>query len=173
MRNTLVTSFRDSLFISPYFFYVCIAILVSVDRVSKYLFCTIEIFNMSCVLNTGSAWGLFSSIPYYSLYVGVLGLLLCIVLFYFKEYIALQSSVLTVILLCSGVLANSIDRLVYTGVYDMISIPYFPIFATFNLADVYLSLSVLLFIFFLFTSSKHSKNFKYKKSTREVKNFRG
>lgn len=58
---------------------------------------------------------------------------------------------LLLVLLCAGAIGNGIDRWRLGGVRDFIDLHVWPIF---NLADVYLSLAVLIYLFYLWRSDE-------------------
>ena len=108
-------------------------------------------------LNTGGAWGLFSNfLP--ALIIFTL-LFLGIVVFIeakWKNTSTLYSLALSFIV--GGALGNLIDRLVLGGVRDFIYFPFMPSFPTFNLADSFLCIGmVLLVIYILFVYKTKEK----------------
>lgn len=133
--------------------FIVVALLVLLDQMTKYysikmlsgkspfvIFNNILEFNY--LENTGSAFSLFEG---YNSVIAIIGLLLStlIVYFYFripdeKEHTYLRMAFL---LLISGAIGNTIDRILYKHVIDFI---YFKLidFPTFNIADIYVVVSV-------------------------------
>lgn len=140
---------------------ICISFLLSLDLLLKYLFCY-YFSTTNCILNTGSAWSLFSNFQYYVLFIGVIGIVIALLLLIKKQLIINEIGSISFVLLLSGILGNSLNRLFSQGVYDMFSITFLPIFGVFNLADIFISIGVLLFISKeisqVITQSKHFHN---------------
>jgi signal peptidase II len=111
---------------------ILILILLVFDQISKYLF--------GFVFNTGSAFGLFKE---YAIILTIFSFLMLIVFSYLffkhKKYRLIISLVL------AGIMGNLIDRLIFGYVRDFIDLRVWPVF---NLADAYLVVALLLFIYF-------------------------
>ncbi|MGC8733865.1 MAG: signal peptidase II [bacterium] len=141
--------------------YLLLAIfLVSIDQYTKSLFVKgfslklNEYIRFLLVYNEGSAFGikLFNNETY-----TLIGIIVCCFLIYFlfsfnkkiinidlKNKIFIGLFNFSILLIISGTLGNLIDRLRYSKVVDWISILNFPIF---NLADSYISIGVIIFIY--------------------------
>ncbi|MFH1533692.1 MAG: signal peptidase II [Nitrospirota bacterium] len=115
-------------------------LLVLSDQATKFL----ATKYLSISKNTGIAFGI--PIPQELLIIANIALL--IVLFYFiKKELDLShrlSQVLTAGVLAGGI-SNLGDRLYHGYVIDFIAVPYWP---TFNLADIYITVGILLLIIF-------------------------
>ncbi len=135
-------------YFSNFQIFILVLILFSLDIFSKFLFCSnLFISSFSCVLNTGSAWSLFANLENYAILIGILGILISILLIIKRKIIINESNVFIFIFILSGILGNSINRIFFLGVHDMVHIPFLPFFGIFNLADIYISLGIILFLF--------------------------
>jgi signal peptidase II len=115
-------------------------LLILSDQATKFL----ATKYLSISKNTGIAFG----IPVQQTLLIVLTITLLGVLVYFiKKELNLEkrlTQILTAAVLAGG-LSNLIDRLYHGYVIDFITVPYWP---TFNLADIYITVGILLLIFF-------------------------
>jgi signal peptidase II len=132
-----------------------ISFLVILDFFTKWFFTNKEIGNffisISYTQNIGSSFGLFSNILYYNLIIiilsfGVLGYFIKnfkkIKLEYFKKN---TYYFYAFIFFLSGIIGNLIDRIFYGFVKDFIKLENF---FTFNLADLYLNITLILIIIY-------------------------
>lgn len=126
--------------------------LVFLDQLIKLIYCSNLVFigTKSCLINTGSAFSIFSNITYYPLVIGLLGILGGIMMFYYYKRVISILSFPVASFLLAGVISNSIDRLFIGGVRDMLSIPYMTFFGVFNIADMYLSIVCVCALYVLF-----------------------
>lgn len=112
--------------------------LFAVDRLLKLHFASSGAY----ILNTGIAFGVISAKPEF---VIVSHFLLTSLLIYYLYKTRLDNSAInSIFLIISGSISNLIDRFMYNGVVDYISLWIFP---KFNLADIMVVLGVLLLIF--------------------------
>lgn len=125
----------------------------------KHIILIPKLLGVTCVINKGAAYGLFSDMPILLLTFSIIGLLLTL-LFMFLN---LNSTFFTIIsfLSFSGCLGNLICRSLVLlkkreGVIDMLYIPFIQSFPVFNIADFCLSFSFVLYIIYLILS--FSKN---------------
>ena len=99
--------------------------------------------------NTGTAWGLFGGARTFFLILTVIILIAVLFLVYrmpyTKKYMPLH---IILIFITSGAVGNFIDRLLYGYVRDFI---YFKAinFPIFNVADIYVTVSMFLLVFFV------------------------
>lgn len=124
-------------------------LLLFVDQLVKFSFCSNFLFESSCLINTGSAFSMFSNISYYSILVGYLGLVIGVIIMYYHKPMISFLSLPIVSLLSAGVVSNSLDRVFLGGVRDMLTLPYLSIFGVFNIADVYLSIVCIYALYVL------------------------
>ena len=110
-------------------------LLIVIDQITKHFFTT--------VVNTGAAFGILKGFNIPLLIINIIALAVCI-FYYFKE----KSLRLPLIFLISGIIGNSIDRIIFGHVRDFINIGIlnFPIF---NLADSYNVIGVVILVMIL------------------------
>lgn len=132
--------------------------LFLLDRVSKYwayYYLETEIkvasfLSFDFVINRGVTWGLFSSdnttifvLVSVIIFIIVAGLFLYTINKFRQGYNILGETIVL-----SGAISNLIDRVLYHGVIDFISLNYMDwYFPVFNLADVFIDLGVLIMVF--------------------------
>lgn len=111
--------------------------LVIVDLLTKERIfgASLDTLYTTPVLNNGGAWSIDIQTPV----IIVLTMLACIGLIYL--FAKKTITTISFIILFSGALGNLYDRLVFQGVRDWIHIGIFPVF---NLADVMLTIGVIL-----------------------------
>lgn len=140
-------------------------ILVLIDQITKFLFNNINFTNQYFGLvsgkNYGSAFSLFSNIPYYSQIIAIISIILIVILYLNKKHFEVNIySKLSLITFISGIIGNFIDRILFGYVRDFLFIKDFSIF---NFADIYLSVGIILLIYSEFV--EHQK--KSKKNTKK------
>ena len=119
-----------------------VILLIVLDLLTKYIFFDLKVwsnnFFITPVLNSGISRGIWG-FP-----IEVI-ILLTIVFLWFIFYFWWKQKVddLVFIFLFSGAIWNFVDRLFFGGVRDFINFHFWPVF---NLADVYLSIWVLIFL---------------------------
>jgi signal peptidase II len=109
------------------------AILVAVDQISKY-------FSSSSVCNKNIAW----SIPIAPAIFYFVWVLIMIILIYLISKKNFYIQKFFIVLIFSGAISNMIDRIRLGCVVDYIDLKFWPVF---NLADVYISVGIILFLF--------------------------
>ncbi len=152
---------------------IIIIFLVSLDQYTKTLFVkgyTLKLndyIRFTLVYNEGSAFGikLFNNETYLSIGFGVLLFFTYFIISYNKKLknnindnkIKILAYLLnfSVLLISSGTMGNLIDRLKYCKVVDWISIWNFPVF---NLADSYITIGVIIFIYSYWKLENFYKN---------------
>lgn len=128
-------------------------IFFGIDRISKILVLNaanqIELtsfLSFDITINRGIAWGLFhtESTLGFLLVSGVIGLIICAMLWYAYKQLCYGSLAIEEMLILAGAIGNLVDRIVYTGVIDFIHFHFgsynFPIF---NLADVFIFMGIV------------------------------
>lgn len=135
-------------------------ILVSADRISKLAATKIlkdsvdfilikDVLRLQYLENRGAAWGIFQGHTWLFSLITIIVIVVIISLMIKtppeKRYLPLRI-ILTI--LSSGAIGNFIDRILFGYVVDFI---YFEIinFPIFNIADIYVCLSVFLLVYFL------------------------
>lgn len=139
MKTNFLISLKSRFFI--YFIF-----LILIDQVVKYVVC----LNISCLVNTGSAFSIFSGVNFYSAIVGYLGLIIGLTIIYHRTYLLNYFSQFIIYLFTAGVISNSLDRVIFGGVRDMIKIPYLDFLGVFNIADIYLTFVCIYAVYVLF-----------------------
>lgn len=128
-----------------------IFILLIIDLMTKTYFTGKHYFidkliYISYSENTGSSFGIFSGISFYPYMIIFLSFLFLATLVHYKDKI-LKNKITTcaLIFIFAGVLGNTYDRAFYGFVRDFIGLKYLFIF---NLADLYISLSFVLYLIY-------------------------
>ena len=128
-----------------------------------------DVFELEYLENTGAAFGLFQNARWVFMIGTVLVIAAVLVVYYLlpmeKKYRPLR---VIAVFLCAGAAGNMIDRVFRGYVIDMFSFSLidFPIF---NLADVYVVLSMAAFLYFFLFRYKES-DFDFLTKKREKKN---
>ena len=117
-----------------------------------------KFFNIQLIWNEGIAFGLFSfnDVFYYNILTVIIVLVTFIVFFFMIKTQGMEKYCFMMIF--GGSLGNIYDRLYYSAVPDFIDLHYqnFHWFI-FNVADIFITLGVLLLIFLEFFLKKNSK----------------
>lgn len=141
---------------------VSIILLVLIDQISKYLAIanlkgkasvTVipHIISLTYLENPGSAWGILKNMQWLVVVFSVI--ILGFIIFYYtklpqeKKYIPLK---ITMTMLAAGAAGNAVDRIARGVVVDFLEFKFIS-FPVFNVADIYVTVSVaVLFILLLF-----------------------
>ncbi|MFT4326834.1 MAG: signal peptidase II, partial [Candidatus Woesearchaeota archaeon] len=142
-------------------FYLITILVVIFDQVTKYLAANItdpisiipDVLQLRYVINTGAAFGLFQGAK---VILGFLSVFIVAGILYFIVY---QKDVrekywLPLSFMAGGALGNAIDRLFYVGVIDFIDIRFWPVF---NIADMFITLAVVLIFIIDFRTNRKEK----------------
>lgn len=105
--------------------------------------------------NSGAAFGLLDNVPFARWILLGLAVALCVVVIILiaKRTFPGKFPTWCMVLFMAGALGNCIDRSIYGYVVDMFKLEFVS-FAVFNIADVFLTVSCLLFIIYLFVGGK-------------------
>ena len=127
-----------------------IFLLVLIDQLTKFIFRDVDLIGNIIYLksyrNTGSAFSLFSGLEYYNWFIIILSLIIFIICLYkYKNLVSNKYYLFSFIFFISGIICNFLDRFFLGYVRDFIGIKYFSIF---NIADIYLSLAVIILIYY-------------------------
>lgn len=136
---------------------VSVLALVGIDQFTKYLavinlkgknpFVIIDgVFEFSYLQNSGAAWGMMDGARI--LFLIITPIVIAIITYIWvktpvqKKYLPVR---IVLILLCAGAAGNMIDRALHSYVHDFI---YFKLinFPIFNVADMYVTISMVIFI---------------------------
>lgn len=147
---------------------ICIVIMVVLDQVTKMLAITglkgrqsvdviPHILSFTYLENEGAAWGILKNQQIIFIIISVV-LLVCIAFYYNKlpynkHYRPLR---ITLSVLCAGAVGNMIDRVSRKYVVDFIQTDFIE-FPVFNVADIYVTCSIimlLILVFFVYSDSE-------------------
>lgn len=150
----MLESCKKRFYSFKYFFFGFI--LVFLDLVFKYLFRDISLFEnnfffIKSSINYGSTFGMFSNVIYYNYFVIILSFIIIFLIYYYRSEFNFKYSNVILILFLSGLIGNLFDRIFYGYVRDFIG---FKNLFIFNLADLYLFLSVLIYFYFDYFKKK-------------------
>ena len=139
------------------FYLMIMLILFSLDRLSKSkiinnfnesTYYINDFINFDLIWNTGVGFGLLSSNStlFYSIVSIIIGLVILFLIYIFVMSKNIDKIIYSIII--GGALGNFYDRIIYKAVPDFIDIHYnnFHWF-TFNLADIFISTGIIIFIF--------------------------
>ena len=111
------------------------------------------IFDITLVHNTGAAWGIFNG---NAVLLGVFSLVICFLAIVYVALVKPPASVISVIglsLIVAGGIGNAIDRFINQYVIDFIR-PVFIDFPVFNIADIGVTIGVVIFVVSLLVDSR-------------------
>lgn len=139
-----------------------IAFVVAIDLITKALFGNIEYTKFIPGLihfetnngNYGAAWGILSGKKWLLILISIIGIGMMFVL---DHMLKNKSRLFTIGLgmFIGGALGNLIDRIVLGYVRDFINFEFWKTFPTFNLADSFLCVAIVLIcIHFIFNTNK-------------------
>ena len=142
-----------------------IAFVVATDLITKALFGNIEYIKVIPGFfyfetnngNYGAAWGILSGKKWLLILIGIVGIGMMFVL---DHMLKNKSKLFTIGLgmFIGGALGNLIDRIALGYVRDFINFEFWKTFPTFNLADSFLCVAIVLIcIHFIFSTSKDKK----------------
>ena len=103
-------------------------------------------FNLTSVRNNGAAWNMFAGKQWFLLFVSFTAM--AAIIFFFKKLTAgYRERIFAMLLLCSGIVGNCIDRLFRHEVVDFLEFHlgrfYWP---SFNIADSCICVGVFLYV---------------------------
>ncbi len=116
----------------PWLFYVTGLTVFLLDQISKSI---VKYSNIRYTTNTGAAFGILQNSTWLLILISLI--VLVVLLYYSHEY------QLALGFLLGGTLGNLFDRIFYGYVIDFIHVPFWP---SFNLADSFNVLGVLLLL---------------------------
>ena len=130
-----------------------IVLLILIDRLVKY----IVVNNYDYVLNEGIALSLFNDSTMVSMTLHLLGIVLATWYLVTNIKTIEQNKLLAIAItmIIAGGIGNIIDRIIYGGVVDFISIWIIP---TFNIADTLVTVGVLFSAYIIFLKDKNENN---------------
>lgn len=107
-----------------------------------------DFFRITYITNTGAAWGLLEG--YYILFIGA-ALIVSVACIWVIQTAPERKIRLTAALILGGGLGNMVDRIfLSTGVVDFLDVGFYSYrWPTFNVADMMLSVGVIVFVIFV------------------------
>ena len=118
-------------------------------------------FNITYVNNIGAAFSILEGKQLFLIIIGIIFLIFLIINIRKEEINKLK--LIYYSLLISGILGNLIDRIIYGFVIDFLDFKIFNMsFPTFNLADTFICISVILIIIESLIGGKNAGNFRSK-----------
>ena len=155
--TSLKEKFKELLIIENFYFLAFITIIFFLDRFSKLKvlnnfnevpYYINDFINLNLIWNIGIGFGFLStnSTLLYNLITILIGLVILTLIYLFLIAEKLDKFIYSIII--GGALGNFYDRLVYKGVPDFIDLHYnnFHWF-TFNVADIFITLGIMTYIF--------------------------
>lgn len=148
-------------------FFVCL--LVCIDQYSKLVVNAyisygdkLEIipkfFYLTNVRNTGAAWSMFEGQQLLFIAITIVAIIFFIYLLYKERNKALLTRI-CYLLIISGAIGNLIDRVTNSYVVDFLDFYIFGYdFPVFNVADMFLTIGVIILIITILLENKHAKN---------------
>ena len=128
-----------------------------IDRFSKFFILKTSghinltsFLSIDITVNRGIAWGLFHTASTWGfiLVSAIIFAIICAMLWYTYQQIGRGKLATEEMLILAGAIGNLVDRIIYSGVIDFIQIHFGDwFFPTFNLADVFIVLGVMMVLF--------------------------
>ena len=139
---------------------------ISIDLLTKYIVKANLVLNQSISLtvnidlvyvqNYGVSFGLFSHTLSYWVFI-LIGLIIVLFIFYLMITSNKKLEKNSYFIIIIGAMGNIIDRFFNTYVVDFISLHYNNYYwPTFNLADIYITIGIIMLLFSIITNSKES-----------------
>jgi signal peptidase II len=138
-----------------YLFFLTAIVIVFIDQLTKQVIKK-GLLNIQYHLNSGSLWGIFQNS---AMILSWLSIIVVGVFLYNFEKIQKSNKIMQISsgLVVGGAIGNLIDRLLYKGVIDFISLGWWP---SFNIADSCLVAGIALFILVLMKENNTAKKTK-------------
>ncbi|CAA6812920.1 MAG: Lipoprotein signal peptidase (EC [uncultured Campylobacterales bacterium] len=108
-------------------------------------------FSLELHYNTGVAFSMFAFLGEYLKYIQI-GILIFVIYYALQHKEILKKSIIPFAIFLGAGLSNVYDRFIHTGVVDYFYWHYWFDFAVFNLADVLINFSFLLFVIIYFVN---------------------
>lgn len=142
-----------------------VVVWIAIDQLTKACFDAFEvnsviagpffgIFDITLVHNTGAAWGIFNG---NAIALGIFSLIICVLAIIYVALVkppASLGSVIGLSLIVAGGIGNAIDRFINQYVIDFIR-PVFIDFPVFNIADIGVTIGVVIFVASLLFDSRN------------------
>lgn len=117
-----------------------------------------DFFRLYYIENDGAAFSILQGKLWLFYFFSIVGL---VIVYLFYKSSNNKINIIATSLLCAGLLGNFIDRLLYQKVVDFLSFSFGSYdFAIFNIADICITIAVILFILDLIIEKKNKLNKK-------------
>ena len=115
-----------------------------------------EFLDLVYVQNYGVSFGFLSNkLPYW--FFVLVGLIIALIIFYLMIIATKKIEKYAYFIIILGAMGNILDRFINTYVVDFISLHYNNYYwPAFNLADIYITIGIIMLLFSIFTNSKES-----------------
>ena len=115
-----------------------------------------EFLDLVYVQNYGVSFGFLSNkLPYW--FFVLVGLIIALIIFYLMIIATKKIEKYAYFIIILGAMGNILDRFINTYVIDFISLHYNNYYwPAFNLADIYITIGIIMLLFSIFTNSKES-----------------
>ena len=141
-------NFYFLLITSIIFFFDRITKLEIISKFNENIYYVNDYINFDLIWNIGIGFGFLStnSSIFYNLVTFIIGLVILFLLYIFAKSENIDKLIYSIII--GGAVGNFYDRLIYKAVPDFIDLHYANFhWFTFNIADIFITISVLLLIF--------------------------
>ena len=151
---------------------ILICVVITFDLVSKALLFNVDLTlipglissrDVGGVLNTGGAWGILGDSTIFLIIITIIFIGI-FVFFDYKWKIKNNLYLVSIAFIIGGAIGNLIDRILFGGVRDFLYFEFYPSFPTFNVADSFLCVGIVLMLVYIFFFS--SRDFKEKEQIR-------
>lgn len=157
---------------------ILISLAIAIDLITKALLFNVDKTlipgfissrDVGGVLNTGGAWGILGDSTIFLIIITVIFIGIFI-FFDYKWKIKTSIYTISISFIVGGAIGNLIDRIFLGGVRDFLYFEFYPSFPTFNVADSFLCIGIVLMLIYIFFFS--SKDFKEKERNNafDIKN---
>ena len=135
-------------------------LIISLVGYEEYVSLIKNFLGITYVKNTGIAWSLFDN---NQIFVAIISLLIILVISYysFKNKPKNNIEKMAYSLVLGGAIGNFIDRIIYRGVIDFISVKIFGYdYPIFNLADSFIVIGVIILLIYTYKGDKRGDRSK-------------
>ena len=165
----ILREFKNNLFKKEnLYFFIFVIIIFFVDRLSKLhiinnfsqnIYYINDYVNFNLIWNAGIGFGLLSTNS--SLFYNIITTLIGMVIVFLGYFLIISNKIDKIIysIIIGGAIGNFYDRIVYKAVPDFVDLHYdnFHWF-TFNVADIFISIGIIIFILSSFFDKKKNEN---------------
>ena len=155
-------------------YYLVVAAIILFDQLIKYLvFSNMnigqslpvigDIIRITYVQNQGAAFSMWEQQWIILIVLPAVVLVAALVLIYIKRNLWSRITILSIVFICGGGIGNFIDRVSRGYVVDMFDCRFIPSFdfPVFNVADCYVTVSVIIFIILILFVYKNEDDFAF------------